>query len=124
MPTRYKRACLEAGCLGYAERFGRCEAHAAPIIARRNAVDRSAEAGRGLYFTTRWKKMRAAVLRAEPLCRDCAAKGRPEPATEIDHVVRHQGNAWRFWDMSNLQPLCARCHARKTFIERREARTS
>lgn len=121
MPTRAKRACLEAGCLGYAERFGRCETHAAPILARQQSADRSAEAGRGFYFTTRWKRLRAAVLRAEPLCRHCAADGRPEPATDVDHIVRHQGDPRRFWDARNLQPLCARHHIRKTVIERRTA---
>ncbi len=119
MPTRAKRACLEAGCLGYAEAFGRCEAHAAPIRARIQARDRSGEAGRGFYFTTRWKRLRAAVLRAEPLCRHCVAVNRPEPATDVDHVIRHAGDPWRFWAPGNLQPLCARCHARKTVIERR-----
>lgn len=123
MPTRAKRACLEPGCLGYAERVGRCETHAAPIIARQQARDRSGEAGRGFYFTTRWKRLRAAVLRAEPLCRRCAALGRPVPATDVDHVIRHSGDPRRFWDVGNLQPLCARCHVRKTFVERQEGRS-
>ena len=121
MPTRAKRACLEAGCLGYAVQYGRCETHAAPIRARIQARDRSGEAGRGFYFTTRWKRLRAAVLRAEPLCRHCAAVDRPEPATDVDHVVRHGGDVRKFWDPHNLQPLCARCHARKTVVERKSA---
>jgi len=121
MPVKAKRACLEPGCLGYAERIGRCTAHAAPILARRqHGKDRSGEAGRGWYFTRRWQSMRAAVLRAEPLCRSCVAAGRITAATDVDHVQAHRGDARRFWDVRNLQPLCAGCHYRKTAIERLE----
>lgn len=119
MPTRAKRACLEPGCLGYAEQFGRCEPHARPIIARRQRADRSTEAGRRFYFTTRWQALRLAVLRREPLCRTCTARGRAMPATDVDHIERHKGDPARFWNPRNLQPLCARCHAIKTSAERR-----
>ena len=120
-PTKAKRACLEPGCLGYAERLGRCAAHAAPILARRRqSEDRSGEAGRGWYFTRRWQALRAAVLRAEPLCRACMAAGRVASATDVDHVQAHRGAARLFWDSRNLQPLCAACHYRKTAIERLE----
>ena len=122
MPTRPKRACLERGCLAYAETIGRCAEHAAPILRERQRRDRADEPGRRFYHTTRWKALRAAILRAEPLCRACAAQGRPEPATEIDHVLRHRGSAALFWMQANLQPLCATCHIAKTIRERRDAR--
>lgn len=119
MPSRPKRACLEAGCLGYAEAYGRCATHAEPIRVARARVDRSEEAGRRFYFTTRWRQLRAVVLRAEPLCRLCASRGRPEPATDVDHVRRHGGDTRLFWSRANLQPLCHRCHVGKTVMERR-----
>lgn len=119
MPTRAKRACLEPGCLGYAEAFGRCATHAEPIRQARMREDRADEPGRRFYYTTRWRALRASVLRAEPLCRLCAARGRPEPATEIDHVHRHGGDRRLFWAAANLQPLCHRCHVAKTVQERR-----
>ena len=121
MPTKAKRACLEPGCLGYAERIGRCATHAAPILARRQqGKDRSGEAGRGLYFTRRWQALRAAILRAEPLCRACVLVGRVTAATDVDHVRAHRGDVRLFWAQQNLQPLCAACHHRKTAIERLE----
>lgn len=119
MPTRAKRACVESGCLGYAEAYSRCAEHAAPIRSRMQARDRSGEAGRGLYFTRRWKALRASVLRVEPLCRLCVFRGRPEPATDVDHVRPHRGDGRLFWSIRNLQPLCHRCHVGKTIAERR-----
>lgn len=60
-----------------------------------------------------WRRLRASVLAAEPLCRECARKGRVTAATCVDHI---DGNA-----MNNgahaLQPLCSPCHSRKTAIE-------
>lgn len=122
MPTRPKRACLTAGCTGYAARFGRCAEHAAPIVAAMERRDRSGEPGRRFYFTTRWKKLRAAVLRREPLCRACEQAGRTTAATDIDHVVRHRGNPALFWSVDNLQPLCGPCHVTKTLVERGHGR--
>jgi 5-methylcytosine-specific restriction protein A len=32
----------------------------------------------------------------------------------VDHVVPHKGDSVKFWDESNHQALCTRCHNRKT----------
>jgi 5-methylcytosine-specific restriction protein A len=118
MPIRPPTACQTRGCLGYAVALGRCEAHAAPILAAREAA-RSSEPGRQWYQTTRWQALRLAVLNRQPLCVMCQYAGRVTPATDVDHIERHAGDSRRFWDMKNLQPLCRAHHIEKTKAERR-----
>ncbi|CAM5600868.1 hypothetical protein SSPIM334S_02383 [Streptomyces spiroverticillatus] len=56
--------------------------------------------------SSEWRRVRAAVLAAEPLCRTCG-----EPATTADHIVpRKHGGDDR---PDNLQPLCAPCNLAK-----------
>src|SRR5690606_35107910 len=67
----------------------------------------------------RWQRARRAFL-AQPenvLCRSCAARGRTVVATVVDHIIAHQGDESLFWDVGNWQPLCKRCHDRKTAAE-------
>lgn len=68
-----------------------CAAHAQP--ARRSPA---------------WPRLRAAVLAAEPACRDCG-----RPATEVDHIVPLRRGGAEL-DAANCQPLCRRCHHIKT----------
>jgi 5-methylcytosine-specific restriction protein A len=53
------------------------------------------------------------VLDGEPLCRACSSKGITRPANQVDHINGDATNN----DMNNLQPMCARCHSRKTATE-------
>ena len=116
MPTAPPRSCAVSGCLDYATRYGRCAVHVVPILQAREIRD---EAGRHWYQSARWRKLRERILSIDPLCRHCMAReSRPVPATEVDHIDRHGGDAIKFWSGRNLQPLCAPCHARKTTIER------
>jgi len=62
----------------------------------------------------RWQKLRAQVLREEPLCRACAP--RVVAATDVDHVVSKAKGGTD--DRSNLQPLCEPCHKAKTARDR------
>ena len=68
-----------------------------------------------LYQGRRWRRLRAYILNHEPLCRLCADRGYVTEAVLVDHKAGHSGN-WRerFYDPTNLQPLCADCHATKT----------
>lgn len=64
----------------------------------------------------RWARFRAGVLAREPLCRECRRAGYTVGAEEVDHVEPiHRGGA--VFDLDNVQPLCRRCHARKTARE-------
>jgi 5-methylcytosine-specific restriction protein A len=58
-------------------------------------------------------RLRTQLLKREPLCRLCLAKGRVTPATIADHIVPiAKGGA--IHDIENMQPLCAPCHQDKS----------
>ena len=63
----------------------------------------------GLYGT-RWRKLRRAYLHANPLCVMCKEDGYVRAATELDHIVKHNGDRTLFYDRDNLQGLCASHH--------------
>lgn len=73
--------------------------------------ERQQETGRTLSLNgVRWRRLRAAVLEREPLCRDCWKRGRLTTATDVDHHDNDPSNN----DPENLVPLCHECHSRKT----------
>lgn len=53
------------------------------------------------------------VLSEEPLCRTCAKEGKTVVAVYLDHIkpINQGGDKL---DRTNLQPLCASCHAVKS----------
>lgn len=69
-----------------------------------------------LINTSRWRKVRAAVLKDHPCCEDCEGEGIVSLATEVHHVVplesiKDYGRMQRMaYDRDNLVPLCTRCH--------------
>lgn len=73
-----------------------------------------------LYKTKEWRRLRAHVLKHEPICRMCKAEGRVSAASHVDHIIRHNNDPKLFYDLTNLQPLCPHCHnSRKQSIESR-----
>ena len=40
----------------------------------------------------------------------CADEERVTPATEVDHIEKHNNDPVLFWDVNNWQPLCAYHH--------------
>jgi 5-methylcytosine-specific restriction protein A len=56
-------------------------------------------------------------LAREPLCRACAEAGMVVPATDVDHIQRHNGDLSLMFSMNNTQSLCHSCHSRKTMTE-------
>ena len=58
--------------------------------------------------------LRAQVLADNPWCVQCQQRGLLVEATDVDHIVPHEGDWDRFRDRANLQGLCAPCHVRKT----------
>ena len=104
----------------------------AGILHRRRAADaeynraRRSDPDRGIedavVSSARWKAVRARVLRDEPLCRTCAAAGRTELATQVDHVVPVRVRPDLAYDLGNCQPLCGTCHGLKSAAERRSGR--
>jgi 5-methylcytosine-specific restriction protein A len=96
--------------------------HARPRVGKPHKADQHAEAQQAaarqhkrLYATNAapWRKLRAAQLAREPLCRTCANRGRLTAATEVDHINGDTANNAG----DNLQSLCKPCHSRKTARE-------
>jgi 5-methylcytosine-specific restriction enzyme A len=75
-----------------------------------------AEAHR-FYNRVRWRSVRQLVLAGAPLCVACEAKGRTTPATDVDHIKPRRERPDLEYTLSNLQPLCHRCHSVKTAKE-------
>lgn len=73
------------------------------------------------YHSTEWKKLRESVLaRDNHLCQECLKKGLITQASHVDHIQSAISRPDLFWDMNNLQSLCASCHTRKTIEEQRD----
>lgn len=62
--------------------------------------------------------MRAAKLRADPICEQPGCRAL---ATEVDHI-QGVGDGGERYDWTNLQSLCTPCHERKTLAEAQAAR--
>ena len=67
--------------------------------------------------SSRWKHLRLVVLRAEPCCRPCVARGTTTAATEVDHIIALVDGGAPF-ERANLQPVCSPCHHAKSAAER------
>lgn len=65
---------------------------------------------RDRLYNHKWRAARRVFLSMHPLCVMCEEEGRTTPATELDHIVKHDGDPVKFWDESNWQGLCAFHH--------------
>ncbi|MBS6883788.1 HNH endonuclease [uncultured Butyricicoccus sp.] len=121
MASKPLRPCLHPGCTALV-RGGYCERHRPPRVERRSEDSRR---WRRWYSLPVWTDdLRPEQLAREPFCRECAAHGLRVYATDVDHVVPHDGDWSKFIDPENLQSLCHSCHGRKTAAESRaKART-
>ena len=106
MPTHPSTPCLASGCPNPAVRGGRCEKHAQKYRQQSDQARPSA-AERG--YDAKWRRVRAQFLRKHPECGVCGAE-----ATVVDHVLPLSQGGTNEW--ANLQPLCVRCHNRKTAV--------
>lgn len=86
----------------------RCACQKASDRARKARHDLNRPSARERGYTSEWQKARAAFLAAHPDCAMCTA-----PATTVDHIIAHKGDDRLFWDRSNWQSLCTRCHSRR-----------
>ncbi len=109
MPWSPKTICCYNGCHELT-RGAYCTKHTKEIQATRNKKNSK-------LYTYRWSKARKLYLRDHPLCVHCERDGRVTAATEVDHIITHGGDQTLFWDRSNWQSLCKKCHSRKTVLE-------
>lgn len=66
---------------------------------------------RQLYGTARWQRLRWSVLVRDLFtCARCKLTHSDTARLVADHVTPHRGNLDLFWDETNLQCLCDRCH--------------
>ena len=108
MPTRPNHPCAHHGCpelVPTGQKY--CAKHKAL-----HPEDQRPAAARG--YNSRWQKARKRYLQAHPLCEECLKEGRYVKATVVDHIVPHRGDPKLFWDESNWQALCKKCHDKKT----------
>jgi 5-methylcytosine-specific restriction enzyme A len=106
MPQRPLQFCAVPGCTIRVP-SGRCAPHAVQLEHRRRNRD-----VRKWYYTSPWIHLRQQVI--TEACYTCAACGQVQADLQVDHIVKHEGDPARFWDLANLQPLCPTCHTRKT----------
>ena len=63
-----------------------------------------------------WYQMRVTIFaRDNYLCQLCGCiciEGHPLKKPVCDHIVPHRGDVELYYDMDNLQTLCASCHSR------------
>lgn len=84
-----------------------------PSTAKRH-VPISRQKIRKLYQSSDWKRTSIRFLAEHPLCVLCLEKQVLTPSTVTDHIKPHRGDERLFWDESNYQAVCKRCHDRKT----------
>lgn len=65
---------------------------------------------KNIYGSKRWRKLRAQILRENPMCVCPECGGKRLPANTVDHKEPHRGNMVLFWDRRNLQALNKHCH--------------
>jgi 5-methylcytosine-specific restriction protein A len=84
-----------------------CDRHNGLSINKRQSAEE-----RG--YNSRWRTARKRFLNSNPLCVYCLKDNKVVKATVVDHIIPHRGDKILFWDVSNWQALCKRCHDRKT----------
>jgi 5-methylcytosine-specific restriction protein A len=109
MPWKPKSICSYPGCNELThDRY--CSKHKREVNKERNEMNSK-------IYNNRWRKASKAYLKDNPLCVHCKKEDRLTPATEVDHIIPHGGDMKRFWDKSNWQSLCKKCHSKKTTLE-------
>lgn len=107
------RPCRHGGCMVLTTE-GYCDKHKAEHSQRSNPKRESSSAR---LYGYRWRKESKLLLAVHPYCAECERQGRRTLATEVDHIKPHKKDMRLFWDKSNWQSLCHRCHSTKTVRE-------
>ena len=104
MPKKPNRPCRHPTCPELSDQVY-CPIH-------RGAYKRESAHQRG--YNAKWRSARKRFLQKHPLCVLCQMEGKLTPATVVDHIAPHRGDMRLFWDETNWQALCKRCHDKKT----------
>jgi len=116
---RPPRACSFPGCGTPTDHSsGRCPAHPRiPFAAlktpeARRRLNQAQPESNKFYHRRPWQRVRAIVLRRQPLCVECQRLGRVTVATLVDHIIPYRERPDLGLTLSNLRPLCHACHVR------------
>lgn len=71
-----------------------------------------------VYHSMRWRKLRAAVLHANPLCTHCLKGSVTRLASAVDHILPLDTHPSLAFERSNLQGLCHYHHSLKTLKDK------
>lgn len=100
---------------------GRCPECASRREADQKIRERNRGSAASRLYGHGWRKASEAFLklRVNRNCRRCLEKHPPKTrsSTVVDHIIPHRGDLKLFWDRSNWQGLCKRCHDKKTATE-------
>ena len=108
MPVKSLRPCAHPGCTTLVG-GGRCKSHTNDSQYRDREVKR-------MYNSKQWRARRERQLAEYPWCASHLERKEYVPATDVDHVTPHRGDASQFFS-GTLQSLCRACHSAKTASE-------
>ena len=106
MPMKQLKPCKHPSCPELTN-GSYCNRHKGLSINKRESAEE-----RG--YDSRWRTARKRFLNSNPLCVYCLKDNKIVKAAVVDHIIPHRGDIKLFWDESNWQGLCKRCHDRKT----------
>ena len=109
MPHKPLKPCKHLSCPNLTA-TNYCEEH-------QNLHERATASERG--YDHKWRSARKNYLKEHTFCMKCQQSNRLVKAEVVDHIVPHRGDKTLFWDQSNWQPLCKKCHDHKTRTEDR-----
>jgi 5-methylcytosine-specific restriction endonuclease McrA/shikimate kinase len=115
LPKSPPKPCAHPGCRQLVSGSTYCTSHERVQRRARQETPRGNRHQRG--YTNTWVRASKAFLAKYPLCRRCSEKGVVQVAQVTDHISPHKGDMALFWDETNWQPLCKRCHDFKTARE-------
>lgn len=114
MPSAPLQPCARPGCPFLASVGRYCVEHAKAENAQKKQYDRQRGSSAKRGYGRKWQNYRKIYLAEHPLCMRCKKKGRIMPAIVVDHIKPHKGDCNLFWQISNHQALCVRCHNKVT----------
>jgi 5-methylcytosine-specific restriction protein A len=111
MPLSPLRICTYPGCRTLVRDAARCPAHAKV----RTQPGQPQKQAAPFYSSSAWRKLRAAKLRADPLCQceDCTRTGRVLAADTVDHRLERSEHPHLELDYDNLVSMSRSCHNRR-----------
>lgn len=110
MPIKPKKPCAFQGCpelVDPGETY--CEKHKALKNKEYDKYQRSPSHNK--RYGNNWRKIRAAYVKAHPLCEECLKIGKMTPVEEVHHVIPLSAGGTNRWE--NLMSLCQSCHTKK-----------